>query len=125
MVIRAMNTNRINCLMVMLVLTIIGFGPVSLTCLIGFYVIAARPGWFLHTMRGLYRDKVSRSEGTVGPLITSSSGAARVKSALVLLLLLMLDIAPIPVAGIVGLYIVLARPMWFMELVRKIYATQP
>lgn len=119
-----MNTTRINCLIVMLVLAIIGFGPVSLTCLIGFYVIAARPRWFLDTTRGLYRDKISRSEGAVRPLITPSSGAARVKTALALLLLLMLDIAPIPVTGMVGLYIVLARPMWFMDLVRKIYPSQ-
>ena len=35
---------------------------------------------------------------------------------------LLLDIAPVPVTGTIGLSVVLLRPPWFLELVEAIYA---
>jgi hypothetical protein len=51
----------------------------------------------------------------------SATRMARIKTFLSLLVLLVLDIAPIPVAGSIGLYVVVARPCWFKTLVEKIY----
>ncbi|MBS1213377.1 MAG: uncharacterized protein H6R26_1994, partial [Proteobacteria bacterium] len=51
-----MNGTRIKCLLVLIALSIIGFGPLSLTCLIGLYVVIARPRWFLKVVHGLYAD---------------------------------------------------------------------
>ena len=39
-----------------------------------------------------------------------------------MLALLLLDIAPVPVTGAIGLSVVLLRPPWFLELVEAIYA---
>ncbi|MDD5036948.1 MAG: hypothetical protein PHE55_19655 [Methylococcaceae bacterium] len=45
----------------------------------------------------------------------------RLKCFLCLLVLLVLDIAPVPVTGSIGLYVVITRPHWFKALVEKIY----
>lgn len=45
----------------------------------------------------------------------------RVKTAVVLLTLLILDIAPVPVTGTIGLFVILTRPAWFERLVYAIY----
>lgn len=45
----------------------------------------------------------------------------RFSCVLALILLSILEIAPVPILGLLGLYIVLLRPRWFLELVEKIY----
>lgn len=47
--------------------------------------------------------------------------ATRWKCILVLILLTLLGLGPLPITSVVGLYIVVARPRWFREVVRKIY----
>jgi len=46
----------------------------------------------------------------------------RIKCFFVLLLLMILDIAPIPIVGIIAMYILLTRPLWFKDLVARLYA---
>jgi len=48
----------------------------------------------------------------------------RLKCFLVLLLLMIADIAPIPVLGFILMFILLFRPRWFKELVDAIYAVE-
>ena len=38
-----------------------------------------------------------------------------------LLALLLLDIAPVPITGAIGLYVIAVRPVWFQQVVQKIY----
>ena len=45
----------------------------------------------------------------------------RIKCFFVLLLLMIADTAPVPVVGSICMYILLARPPWFKELVDRIY----
>lgn len=100
----------------MVVLALIGFGPLSLTCLIGIYVLIARPLWFYAVVQNLYRGlnvPVERIQA-VQPV--------RLKCFLCLLALLVLDIAPVPVTGAIGLYVILTLPDWFYGLVERIYA---
>jgi len=112
-----MKTTRLKCLLVLIVLAIIEIGPVSVTSLIGMAVVIFRPAWFLRLTRNLYAD-INTSSLIPGkhPTLT------RCKGFLSLLVLLILDIAPIPVASAIGLLILLTRPLWFYRMVETIYA---
>lgn len=44
---------------------------------------------------------------------------------LVLLIITVLDVGPIPIAGLILIWVVLFRPVWFYELVQKIYNKKP
>ncbi len=121
---RALQKNmhtQIKCLMVMILLSLIGFGPISLTCLIGLYVVIARPAWFLRVARNLYlrSDSPAKSANATD---YSNSVYPRIKAFLSLIALLILDIAPVPVTGFIGLIVVISRPPWFKNLVEGIYA---
>ncbi len=48
----------------------------------------------------------------------------RIKCFFVLLLLMILDTAPVPVVGFIAMYVLLARPLWFKNLVDKLYAAK-
>lgn len=119
-----MNETQIKCLIVMSMLALIGFGPLSLTCLIGMSVVIWRPQWFYVVVHNLYRDQ--NDEETPHSLMArvhpvGASIVARIKTFLCLLILLLLDIAPVPVTGAIGLYVVITRPKWFLFLVETIY----
>jgi len=117
---RPMHT-QFKCLAMMMPLVILGFGPLSITCLIGFYVVLARPIWFLTLVRNLYW-RTSAVNPQVARQQSGNSFAARVKVSLSLLVLLILDIAPVPVTGVLGLFVIITRPPWFAELIEAIYA---
>nr|WP_228779303.1 hypothetical protein [Methylobacter sp. BlB1] len=48
--------------------------------------------------------------------------ATRIKCVFTLLLLMILDIGPVPITATIGLFIVLFRPRWFKNLVDTIYS---
>lgn len=111
-------STRLQCLLAMLGLSLIGFGPLSITCLIGLHAVLARPDWLLRTTRALY----GRPTAATGLTEPAPNGWLRLKVVAALLALLLLDIAPVPVTGTIGLSVVLLRPPWFLELVEAIYA---
>jgi hypothetical protein len=45
----------------------------------------------------------------------------RIKWIIVVLLMMLLDILPVPVIGLVLLYVLLFRPLWFKNAVLEIY----
>lgn len=47
----------------------------------------------------------------------------RIKCFFVLLLLMILDTSPVPVVGTIAMYILITRPLWFKNLVDRLYAT--
>jgi len=115
-----MNLTQIKCLLVLAGFAIIGFGPISPTCLIGMYVVAARPRWFLDLIRHLYTNKGNpRHSPAPGP--SGNSGSARLQCFLSLLGLFIVDILPFPVTSTIAIPVVLVRPRWFYELVETIY----
>jgi hypothetical protein len=108
-----MNITQLKCLSVFAIFAVIGFGPISPGCLIGMYVVIMRPTWFLQLTENLYRNRsVSRS-------ITSKN--TRIKTFLCLLLLFIIDIAPVPVTPVIAYGIILGRPLWFLRIVNGVY----
>ncbi|WP_460035749.1 hypothetical protein [Methylothermus subterraneus] len=115
-----MNRTQLKCLLVMIVLALIGFGPLSLTCLIGLFVVIARPRWFFELVQDLYRNGGNKVP-FAPPARSAAANVARCKAFVCLIGLLLLDIAPVPVAGSLGLYLVIARPKWFKAFVETLY----
>lgn len=114
-----MNSTQIKSLMVIGGLALLGFGPLSFTCLIGFYVVMVRPFWFIDGVVALYGGSVDSKPNHARTLPLAF--AARIEAGLILLVLLILDIAPVPVTGGIGLYVILARPAWFVRLAHAVY----
>ena len=49
----------------------------------------------------------------------------KTKSIIVLIILCIMDVMiPIPILGVILIYIVLQRPTWFTDVVRKLYNTR-
>jgi len=44
---------------------------------------------------------------------------------LALLALMVLEVGPVPISGLILLYVVLFRPLWFFRLVCAIYGRKP
>jgi hypothetical protein len=108
-----MNITQFKCLAVFAIFAVIGFGPVSPGCLIGMYVVIMRPTWFLQLAENLYRNRsVSHSK---------TSKNTRIKTFLCLLLLFIIDIAPVPVTPVIAYVIILSRPQWFLRIVKGVY----
>lgn len=49
---------------------------------------------------------------------------ARTKCIFVFLLLMLVDVGPVPVTALMGLFIITFRPAWFKELVDQIYSAE-
>ena len=112
-----MNIAQFKCLSVFAIFAVIGFGPVSPGCLIGLYVVWARPEWFLSLVRRVYNHPPDLQDF----VMSKQSRIARIKGFLSLLLLFIVDIIPIPITPIIAFSIILSRPQWFYLLVRRIY----
>ncbi len=65
--------------------------------------------------------KMSQLENWKTTMSTISS-MARIKCALVFIVLMIFSIGPIPITSALGLLVVIYRPAWFKELVDTIYA---
>ncbi len=111
-----MNLTQIKCLAVFSIFAIIGFGPISPGCLIGMTVVLIRPIWFWNLIGNLYNNPQ--------PCELSFSievKKARQKTFLFLFCLFVIDIAPVPVTPVIAFCIILGRPLWFYQIVKKIY----
>ncbi len=49
---------RIKCFIVLVILMIVGIGPIPITSSIGLYVVVFRPLWFKKLVDSVYADKV-------------------------------------------------------------------
>lgn len=110
------NSAQLKALSVFSIFALIGFGPVSPACLIGLYIVWKRPEWFRVLVGRIYKHP--KDDGFV---TAAQTRKARLKSCLSLILLLILDIAPVPVTPMLAFFIILARPMWFYGVVRRVY----
>lgn len=115
-----MNSTQIKCLSVFAIFAIIGFGPISPGCLIGMYVVLFRPLWFSKLTDNLY-------EKPPLPQIMHKADTAiqirqtRKKCFLSILGLFIIDIAPVPITPVVAFATILSRPLWFYQLVTRVY----
>lgn len=119
-----MNLTQFKCLAVFAVFALIGFGPVSPGCLIGMFIVAKRPDWFLGVAGKLYAGRVA-PESVGVPLSPQLCRTARIKCFASLLALFSVDIAPVPVTPAVAFMVILARPIWFYRVVEKVYGRWP
>jgi hypothetical protein len=110
-----MNKAQLKCLGVFSVFAIIGFGPISLGCLIGMYVTVKRPQWFIELMDEMYQYRVMDNSKLKD--LTSY----RLKVFLSILTLFIIDIAPVPVTPVIAFIIILSRPDWFYRVVKNVY----
>jgi hypothetical protein len=115
-----MNSTQIKCLLVFAIFAIIGFGPISPGCLIGMYVVLYRPLWFWILTENLY-EKQLLPQKIVGADTLKQTRQTRQKCFISLLGLFIIDIAPVPVTPVVAFAIILSRPIWFYQLVARIY----
>lgn len=115
-----MNSTQIKCLVVFSVFALIGFGPISLGCLIGMYVLLKKPSWFWTLAGHLYKGLNIPNYST--QLSIKQSNRTRYLCFASIVFLFIIDIAPVPVTPVVAFYIILLRPIWFIHLVAKIYA---
>ncbi|MEQ1559641.1 MAG: hypothetical protein ABL933_11985 [Methyloglobulus sp.] len=115
-----MNLTQIKCLAVFALFAIIGFGPVSPGCLIGMYVVLARPLWFKTLVHNLYGNTILPEPAFTADSVKQSK-QARVKCFMSLLVLFIVDIAPVPVTPVIAFGIILGRPLWFYLIVLRIY----
>ncbi|MGD0960020.1 MAG: hypothetical protein ABSB19_09445 [Methylomonas sp.] len=109
-----MNSARLKCIAVFSIFAIIGFGPISPGCLIGMYIVVVRPRWFLDLACNIY-------EHAPLPDFNRRTATVRIRCFLSLLVLFIMDIAPVPVTPSVAFVIILGRPMWFYRTVIGVY----
>lgn len=115
-----MNPTQVKCLFVFAMFALIGFGPVSPTCLMGMYIVIARPRWFFDLVGNLY-ERQPPLQNRVSTESQKQTGRTRVKCFLSLLGLFIVDIVPIPVTALIAFPIILNRPLWFVRIVASVY----
>ena len=47
---------RIKCLLVLLLLTLMGLGPMPITSVLGMYIVIFRPAWFKRVVDRVYHE---------------------------------------------------------------------
>ncbi len=52
----------------------------------------------------------------------TTSSLSRIKCGLVLCIFMLFSVSPIPVTSAIGLWVVIFRPLWFKQLVDRVYA---
>jgi hypothetical protein len=53
---------RIKCAIVLIMLTLLGIGPMPITSVIGLYVVFARPRWFKELVLAIYAEDHGKQE---------------------------------------------------------------
>jgi hypothetical protein len=120
-----MNGTQLKCILVMAAIDVVGLGPLCITCLLGMGILVGRPEWFRVLVRDLYQGKGALAAESRAGEGQPNSLSTRVKCFLALSVLMVVDILPVPVAGSIGMYVAVLRPMWFRDLVDRIYGGLP
>lgn len=112
-----MNRARIEAFASLFILNLIGFGPISLTALIGLYLLWARPQCFLTWVRKIYERPNQRPRLPVN----TSARKRQIEGSLILLGLFIIDVLPVPVTGGIALVITWLRPKSFLNWLEAVY----
>ncbi|MGZ8226377.1 MAG: hypothetical protein ACXWT3_07030 [Methylococcaceae bacterium] len=107
------------CTLVIVSLFIIEIMPVPLSALYSLYAIRKRPDWLPRVVDKLYADKQVNIELTSAGLYDPM--ALRRKCTINLAIMFVIDLI-VPVIIPTALYVVRRRPVWFQNLVVKLYA---
>lgn len=95
--------------------------PIPLTSLICLYVIRKRPKWLLGVIDRLYAEKDIKLDTTSFAYDEKKSMVTRRRCTISLSFMILLDFL-IPFTILVSLYVTRRRPIWFKNLVSRLYA---
>ncbi len=115
-----MNRARIEAFASLFILNLIGFGPISLTALIGLYLLWTRPPWFLTWARGVYGQSHRKTRSRIKTCIRSK----QIKGSIILICLFIIDVLPVPMTGSIALFITCFRPKSFLNWLESIYSRE-
>ena len=97
--------------------------PLPFTAMFSLYVIRKRPPWLPEVVERLYADKEAGLVAEQPVLDGHDFMITRRKCTMTLTMMFLVDII-IPVTIPFGLYIVRRRPLWFRNVVARLYADQ-
>jgi hypothetical protein len=106
------------CTLVIVGLFIIEILPVPITSLYSLYAIRKRPDWLPRVTHELYTDKL---ENNPAPLITHDPLVIRKNCTVGLAAMFVVDLL-VPVVIPTALYVVRRRPVWFKNLITRLYS---
>ncbi|MCF6250126.1 MAG: hypothetical protein L3J75_02475 [Methylococcaceae bacterium] len=109
------------CTLVLSGLFILELLPVPFTAVYSLYVIRKRPEWLPGAVERLYADKEIKRQNLHLPLAGHDPMVTRKRCTLSLSCMFLLDIAT-PFTILFSLYIVRRRPIWFKNVVARLYA---
>ncbi len=109
---------RIKILLLLIILGVIGIGPVPTTSLICIYLLIFRPLNFKMMV-----DEVYQLDGSTDMIVDDDGYImTRIITLCVLVVLAISDLGPVPTVSLICIYAVIFRPLWFKSLVDRIYA---
>ena len=99
--------------------------PIPFTAIYALYVIQKRPDWFPETVKRLYAEKENKQYITIDParLDGHDTKVTRRRCTISLSIMFILDIL-IPFTILLGLYVARRQPIWFKNVVDRLYADQ-
>ena len=102
-------------------LLIIEILPIPLTSFVCLYVIRKRPKWLPGVVDRLYAEKDIKLDTTPSLFDEKKSMVTRKRCTISLSIMILLDFL-IPFTILVSLYITRRRPIWFKDVVSRLYA---
>lgn len=104
-------------------LLIVELLPVPISSIYSLYVVRRRPDWLPDVVDQLYADKPNNDGMSVNQLIPSGHDpmTTRKKCTITLAVIFVIDLL-IPVVIPASLFVVRKRPLWFKNLVVKLYS---
>ena len=127
---------RIKCGLALIFIAIVSIGPIPIISTLGAFVALFRPRWFKTLVDKIYGSDLRypklRNAMNVHTAIpepkhrkTTKTNASSLKTRLLLfaamIMLMLIDIGPIPTASLIALFAVIFRPRWFLKLFETIY----
>lgn len=111
---------RTKCTLAICGLFVVEILPVPISSVYSLYVARKRPNWLPRVVERLYRESPAKNQSLMLPL-GHDPMETRKKCTRVLVLMFMVDLI-VPVVIPTALFVVLKRPLWFQNLVFKLYS---
>lgn len=109
------------CTLTLSALLIIEILPIPLTSFVCLYVIRKRPKWLPGVVDRLYAEKDIKLGTTSSLFYEKKSMVTRRRCTISLSIMILLDFL-IPFTILVSLYVTRRRPIWFKNVVSRLYA---
>ena len=94
--------------------------PLPFTAFISLYTVRKRSEWFPYSVKSLYADIPGNTDNKEQKAVDAKKTQRR--CSITIILMMLVDLGPIPLTIPVGLYIVRRRPKWFRNVVERLYS---